>query len=126
MTAPTLPAEISPDGREVWDWAGKLSEHTHRLDRIRKLRARIIVIGSVCGDCDKWMKSSQCPREVSTMSGYNKGPSCGEFKCNSFVESVAATKLRDELSAELSTELAATPPAQSGTAGTPDTEGAKE
>jgi hypothetical protein len=23
---PPLPTEISPDGREIWDWAGKFSE----------------------------------------------------------------------------------------------------
>lgn len=114
-TAPELPAQISNDGREIWDWAGKMSEHIHRQDRIQKLRARIIKIGTVCGDCSKWMKSSQCPNEHSTMSGYNKGPSCEGRKCGAFIECARSTNFRTELTAELQKELAAP---QSGKADT--------
>jgi hypothetical protein len=104
--APKLPAQMSSDGHEVWDWCGKMSEHIHRQDRIKNLRARIIKIGTVCGDCSKWMKSSECPQERSTMSGYNKGPSCEGRKCEAFVEAARSTNHRATLTAELAKESA--------------------
>ena len=95
-----LPQHVSPDGRELWDWAGRLSEHVHREDRLRKLRARIAPIGTRCGDCDKWMKSSLCPQERN-VNGYTRGPSCEGLKCAQFVEAGSATRLRADLLAEL-------------------------
>lgn len=73
--APELPAQISGDGREIWEWAGKLSDHVQRQDRIRKLTIQIAKVGTTCGDCDKWMKSKECPREHN-VKGYSRGPSC--------------------------------------------------
>ncbi len=39
-----------------------------------------------CGSCDKWMKSSQCPREQN-VNGWNKGPSCNDLPCFQFESS---------------------------------------
>lgn len=97
---PQLPSHTSNDGREIWDWAHRLSEHTHRLHKMRELRADISKIGSRCGDCNKWMKSRECPREKN-VNGRNRGPSCNDFKCSQFVEEHHATKRRAELEADL-------------------------
>lgn len=104
--APKLPARVSPDGREVWDWAAKFSAHVHRLDEIRRFKADIAVIGRRCGDCDNWMKSRQCPREHN-VNGRSRGPSAGDFICQKFTESRRATKRREELTAMLSAMEAA-------------------
>jgi hypothetical protein len=100
MRAPTLPTEISPDGKEIWDWADRFSKHVHRQDRIAKLTREIAKIGRVCGDCSNWMKSRQCPKEHN-VGGISRGPSCEGPTCKSFVETSAATTRRDQLSAEL-------------------------
>lgn len=110
---PALPAHISSDGREVWDWAGKLSEHVHRLDDMRRIGAEIRTTGTTCGDCDLWMKSSQCPKERN-VNGRNQGPSCNTAKCVKFVETTQATRRRTELQERLSAlESKATNPANS-------------
>ena len=36
-----------------------------------------------CGDCNKWMKSSECPREHN-VRGISRGPSWGEPTCDQF------------------------------------------
>ena len=36
-----------------------------------------------CGDCDKWMKSRECPRERN-VKGMSRGPSCHDFTCDQF------------------------------------------
>lgn len=99
---PRPPQEISGDGREIWDWAAKLSEHTYRMDRMRKLSADIRVIGTRCGDCDNWMKSSQCPQERNE-NGRQRGPSMNGLKCIQFVETHQATARRETLKDELKT-----------------------
>lgn len=98
--APTLPAHISSDGREVWAWADALSKHTHRIHKMRELRQEIFSTGRECGDCDKWMKSRECPRERN-VDGMSRGPSCGASICSAFVEAKSATARREELQAEL-------------------------
>jgi len=98
--APKLPADISSDGREVWDWAAEFSAHVHRQDEIRRLSADIIRIGRRCGDCRKWMKSRECPRERN-VNGRNQGPSGEAPTCNQFVECHFATARRAELSEKL-------------------------
>lgn len=49
-----------------------------------------------CGNCDKWMKSRECPQEKSSMTGYSKGPNMNGFPCSEFVESVGVQELRDK------------------------------
>lgn len=97
---PKLPNHVSGDGREIWDLAHRLSQHTQRLHKMRQLRADIAKIGNRCGDCNKWMKSSQCPREKN-VNGRNRGPSCDDYKCGQFVETSSATKRRAELQADM-------------------------
>jgi hypothetical protein len=107
-SAPSLPSEVSPDGREIWDWAGKMSEHIQRLARIKELREAIRKCGKECGDCDKWMKSSECPRErpgTGKRSGYSVGPSCGAPVCAEYVEKPWTTQRRAELTRELESLL---------------------
>lgn len=95
---PSPPQNISSDGREIWDWAAKLGAQTHRIHESRQLRQRIAVIGTVCGDCSKWMKRGDCPREKGVMVG---GPTMSTPKCREFVEETRSTRLRDELQAAL-------------------------
>ena len=97
----TLPAEFS----QVWDWAHRLSEHTQRLDRIRKLRATLAKLGRECGDCHKWNKSRECPKEHN-VKGHSRGPSWGEPICGAYAERPDVTARRPKLQAELDAELA--------------------
>lgn len=98
--APKPPQQISGDGREIWDWAARFSAHTYRVDEMRRLNADIRKIGTRCGDCDKWMKSSQCPMEWNE-NGRQRGPSCEDTTCAQFMETTSASERRESLKAEL-------------------------
>lgn len=79
-----LPKEISPDGKEIWDWALKLSAAVHRADEIRKLRQQIRNMESQCGSCSSWMTKA-CPKEKhSNKTGRSTGPSSQSIKCTQF------------------------------------------
>ena len=81
---PPLPKEISPDGREIWDWAAKLSSEVYRRDEISKLAVRIRNAETQCGSCADWMTRS-CPREThSNKTGRSTGPSSQAIKCEQF------------------------------------------
>lgn len=102
--APQLPASVSNDGRELWDWAGSMSQWIHREARRAELLRGIRECGTQCGDCYKWMHSRECPRErpgTGKRSGYSVGPSMSEPICNQFVEKTQTTKRREQLTAEL-------------------------
>ena len=101
MGAPELPRNISADGREIWDWASKLSTHIHRQDEIRRLSRDIADIGTKCGDCFHWMKSGSCPRETRNNAGRRVGPSMNGPKCSKFEEEAWQTKRREELTAKV-------------------------
>jgi hypothetical protein len=94
------PQEVSGDGREIYGWAARLSAHTSRLDKMRRLNADIRATGANCGDCEKWMKSRECPQERN-VHGISRGPSMAGIKCVQFVESPRATKRRAEFQLEL-------------------------
>lgn len=82
MTAPKLPTEISPDGREVFDWALRFSDHTQRIHRRREVWTAIQHGESQCGTCKKWMTDA-CPRErQDNTKGRKVGPSAGALKCD--------------------------------------------
>lgn len=101
---PQLPTTVSPDGSELWKWAGDVGGFIQREARREELTADIRKCGTVCGDCDKWMKSSQCPMErpgEGKRAGYSVGPSMGHPICGHFVENASATQRRDQLKAEL-------------------------
>jgi hypothetical protein len=91
-TLPQAPQQISPDGREVWDWADRLSEYTQRLHRRRELAARIRAAETECGSCIKWMTRS-CPRERhDNQRGRSVGPSSRDLKCQEFAMSASHEK----------------------------------
>lgn len=103
-TIPPLPQVVSRDGSELWDWAGKVGGFIQREARIQELRAEIRKCGTVCGDCEKWMKSSECPMErpgEGRRAGYSVGPSMSGMICGVFVETASTTKRRAELQSEL-------------------------
>jgi len=47
-------------------------------------KAKIEGLINECGRCDHWMKTSDCPREHSNMTGYSKGPSSSDHACDKF------------------------------------------
>lgn len=98
--APELPREISSDGREVWAWADSLSAYTHWLHAKRLLREDISLNTGVCGSCDKWMKSSECPREKN-INGMSRGPSCKSPICGQFVWAASSLRLIEEWKTKL-------------------------
>lgn len=82
---PALPAEISPDGREIWDWASRLSDAVHRADEAKRLAQQIRNAETQCGGCEFWMTRS-CPRERhDNIKGRSSGPSSQALKCSQFV-----------------------------------------
>ena len=99
MKPPEFPETMSPDGREVWDWAGKMPEYTYNIHKRRELWAEIVKCGTVCGDCDKWMKSRSCPREHN-VNGMSRGPSMNDSICPEFVEKQWVSEHRAELKKE--------------------------
>lgn len=48
-----------------------------------------------CGECSKWMKSRECPREHN-VKGMSRGPSSGDGACDKFVARDDATAARIE------------------------------
>lgn len=56
------------------------SEIAQLQDKISNLRRWI---KKVCGNCDKWMDSYNCPYETN-VDGRKKGPSMNECACNLF------------------------------------------
>lgn len=101
MSTPTLPTEISGDGREVFEWASKFSDHVHLLDEIRRTRTQISNCETQCGSCSKWMTPS-CPREVhSNKTGRWAGPSSLTIKCDQFAMSAGTAKMNESAKAKL-------------------------
>ena len=81
---PSLPTNVSPDGREIWDWAAKLSAEVHRRDETRRLAIQIRNSETLCGNCADWMTRA-CPREShSNTTGRSTGPSSLSLKCQQF------------------------------------------
>ena len=100
-TVPKLPTEISPDGREIWDWAAKLSAQVHRADEIKRLTQQIKNAETQCGSCTHWM-TRQCPREQhSNKTGRSTGPSSQSLKCEKFAMPQWQAKELDAAKAEL-------------------------
>ena len=103
-SAPSLPATISSDGSELWQWAGDMGAWIQREARIAELRASLKECGQECGDCEKWMKGRECPRErpgEGKRSGYSVGPSMSAPICNAYVETYSTTQRRAKLTSEL-------------------------
>lgn len=81
---PPLPIAISPDGREIWDWAARLAAQAHRADEVRRITHQIKNAETQCGSCTHWM-TRQCPREKhNNQTGRNTGPSSQSPKCDKF------------------------------------------
>jgi hypothetical protein len=81
---PQLPAQTSNDGRELWDWAASLSTAIQRQAEIGRLSRELAHLQvKTCGHCEMWMTRG-CPREHSTMRGYNEGPHCNVLACKLF------------------------------------------
>ena len=107
-SAPALPSAISNDGRELWKWAADAAEWMQRAARIKELHAAIQKCGSECGDCDRWMKSSECPRErpgEGKFRGHSVGPSMGDRICSAYKEKAHTTQRRAEYTSELAALL---------------------
>lgn len=97
---PKLPAEISPDGREIWDWAAQLSKRRHLVTKAKNLAEDIRYIRR-CGACQMWM-TKKCPREVhSNKTGRWTGPSMKADPCPSYAERPSETARRTKLQQEL-------------------------
>ena len=98
-----LPAEISQDGREVWDWAARFSDRVHTLDEIARLGKQVHNARNTCGSCTAWMTDA-CPRERhDNRTGRKQGPSSMAIKCDRFAISTAdaasATKAEEKIAA---------------------------
>lgn len=97
--------EISSDGREVFDWASRLSDRIHRADEIKRVAQQIRNAETQCGGCAYWMTSS-CPREThSNKSGRSTGPSSQAFKCSKFEMTRSTTASLEAARARLETLL---------------------
>jgi len=78
------PTECSPDGREIWDWADRLSDRVAAVDKLLRLQKQAHTARTTCGSCKAWMTHG-CPREVhDNRKGRSQGPSSMSVKCDSF------------------------------------------
>lgn len=78
-----------PDGdlRNVFGMFTEFSARLHAEDKRRKELAHLRENArQTCGNCDKWMKSRECPREHN-VNGRSRGPSCNALPCGQFVSS---------------------------------------
>ena len=81
------PTEISSNGLEIWDWAGRLSDRAHLVAELNQSRKQLHNALNTCGSCSHWMTKS-CPREThDSKTGRIGGPSSGAIKCEEFVMS---------------------------------------
>ena len=100
---PKPPSEISSDGREIWDWAARISAQAQRADEVRRLSQQIKNAETQCGSCAHWM-TRQCPREQhSNKTGRSAGPSSQSLKCNEFATTAYQAKSLEAAKAKLST-----------------------
>ena len=99
---PKPPSEISSDGREIWDWAARLSAQAQRADEVRRLSQQIKNAETQCGSCAHWM-TRQCPREKhSNKTGRSAGPSSQSLKCDEFAMTAYQVKSLEAAKAKLS------------------------
>lgn len=78
-----------------------------RLADLRAERARLAHgMRPRCGNCDHWMKSSECPKEVN-VKGRSQGPSCEGIACKSFVEKSYGMEYFREALADVEGKIAA-------------------
>ena len=110
MTAvPPLPTEISPDGREVWDWAARLSAQAQKADEVKRLTKQIQNAETQCGSCAHWM-TRQCSREQhNNKTGRNTGPSSQSLKCEKFAMPPRQAKELEAAKAKLSKLISGDP-----------------
>jgi hypothetical protein len=114
---PKLPEHVSNDGREIWDWAGRLGEWTARNQRRRDLQTAIVKIQSTCGSCELWMTPS-CPREQhNNKTGQWQGPSMNGAICGKFAMKSWDAKRLEELKSELNRLAAPESDGEKGGAG---------
>ena len=60
-----------------------ISKQRHARAEVERLR---LASARECGNCDKWMKSRECPREHN-VNGMSRGPSCQDPPCGQFISS---------------------------------------
>lgn len=97
------PTHVSNDGKEVWDWADRLSRLSQLNHRARVLSEQVRRILNECGSCQLWMTNS-CPRErpgTGKQSGYSVGPSCRDAICGEFAIKSYDQKRLESLTEEL-------------------------
>jgi len=82
---PEPPGRVSPDGREIWDWAAKLGQQTALLQKRRDLQKQISSVQGKCGSCTAWLTRA-CPRRThSNKTGRNSDPGMNMPACHQFV-----------------------------------------
>src|SRR6185312_17104093 len=52
-----------------------------------------------CGNCEHWMKSSECPAERN-IGGYTRGPSCDDFTCDQYLLKPWVIELKNKRKAD--------------------------
>lgn len=104
---PILPSQV-PNAQSIWHQAGRVIEQIDKDEKIKELSDQLLSIGKGCGDCDKWMKSYLCPKEIN-VNGFTRGPTKDAPICNLYEENhIAKTrriKVLDELNELLMDDL---------------------
>ena len=99
--APKIPAHISVNGQEVWDWAEQMAAFVSLKEKRREIKERIGSIESKCGSCTHWM-TTDCPREKPRgLTGFNTGPSMNSSSCQKFHMQDSTKDLLQKLKNEL-------------------------
>lgn len=66
---------------KIMQWARE--REIDRFSNMSGAQLSVYIKGKRCGNCDKWNKSSLCPKEHN-VKGYSRGPSSSAFPCNEF------------------------------------------
>jgi hypothetical protein len=85
---------------KMFDAAVEIVRDINYADAVKELNNHIFDLKSFkCGYCTFWM-TSKCLKEVN-VDGRQRGPSCNDFGCGSFIRSQIYEKLINELTNEL-------------------------
>jgi hypothetical protein len=92
---------MSSEANAAFDFVVAIGDAVHRRDRaLRRLEDLKGRAALRCGNCQKWMKSRDCPRErpgTGKRSGFSVGPSMTEPACAQYQATPDAAAAKTEL-----------------------------
>jgi len=82
----------------IFDAMLRADAENQRATRLREIDADLRALGTMCGDCAKWMTKG-CPQERNR-NGRSQGPSSASPICTKYVDDWSVERRREQLTAE--------------------------